>query len=113
MCVHGLEAGENAGEEGFDTRRCGTGVREQGGDGGCWFRVDSVDADSEDDLVVAVRVNALREDASYFDIGGGISRLGRIKSIYHADIRGMLGDPQWEFHLQISLGHFSFTGSLS
>lgn len=69
--VDGLEARQDAGEEHLEAQR--RGVRgQQVGQGGGRARVGGVDADAEDDLVRAVTVAALREQAANFDVLRGL-----------------------------------------
>lgn len=85
LLVHGLEPRDDAGEEGLDVegRGGGSGLREQVGERGRRARVGCVDADAEDDLVGAVEVAALGEDAADLDVGLGGGWLCGIESVYY------------------------------
>ena len=65
--VERLQTRQNSGKQGFYTER--RRIRRQEVGNGCrGAGVDGVDADAEDDLVRAVAVAALGEDAADFDI---------------------------------------------
>lgn len=80
LLVYGLQTGEDAGEEGLYVERCDI-LWEQVRERGCRTGIGGVDADAEDDLVCAVEVAALGEDAADFDVGLGRCWFCGIKGI--------------------------------
>lgn len=78
--VRSFETGEHAREERLDADgRCAGGY--EIGQGGGGTRVDGVETDAEDDLVGAVGVAALGEDAADLDIGC-LVWLRRVEAIF-------------------------------
>lgn len=69
LLVHGLEARQDPRQERLEAERRGR-RRQEVRDGDCGARVDGVEADAEDDLVGAVGVDALREDAADLAVDG-------------------------------------------
>lgn len=80
--VNGLEAGQYSSKKRLDPRRTG-GVElgYKGFDGRSWARIDCVDANTQDDLIIAVGIDTLRKYAPYLDIGSRVSWFRRVKSI--------------------------------
>ena len=78
--VHSFEAREDAREQGLEAQRRRVGG-EQVRDGCRRAGVDGVDADTQNDLVGAVAVAALREDAADLDVLLGGGGLGRVEGI--------------------------------
>lgn len=99
--VEGFETGEDARHEAFDVEGLGLlfvvvekreeGVVKAGG----WTGVVGVDANAEDDLVVASRVGAVGEDAGDFDVGdfGGwlFARVAHVHVVGPFDADGEVG----------------------
>lgn len=80
LLVYGLQTGEDAGEKGLYVERRDV-LWKQVRQRGCRTGIGSVDTDAEDNLVCAVEVAALGEDAADFDVGLGRCWFCRIEGI--------------------------------
>lgn len=77
----------------------------------CRTRVCGVETDAKDDLVGAVEVEALRQDAADFDVVRLVCRLCGIEGVYSTISIGIVTN--LACYLQRSLGHLSLMGMFS